>query len=604
MAARISSFPSFVRRFSPFSTTSTPDNKHKYYRATTICPASTSLGYTHNKNHNHNINLEIQNLSRRCQSRRQFFQLQAHFISSGLFQHPFPASYILKLSLNFAHLDHTVLIFQHIHSPDTFCVNTVLKAFSSHPHLAPLFYFSMLAKGFHPNSFTFPPLFISCANSHSTDAGFICHAQSIKYGFHSVVPVQNSLIHMYASFDLIHSASCLFDAMPERDIISWNSMIHGYIKVGVVTVAHLLFDKMPTKNVVSWNIMISGYLKTARNPGCGLKLFREMTMIGFRGNDTTFVSVLTACGRSARLKEGRSVHGSLVKNFVKPTVILDTALIDMYSKCQKVEAARRVFNKMLVRNLVSWNAIILAYCIHGCPEDGLTMYHEMIGRVNSDDDVGEIIEGSGGKKFKSLVQAEKVVLPDEITFVGVLCACARGGRLLDGKNYFNQMLSVYSIRPKFAHYWCMANLYYGLGLIQEAEEVLRSMPEDEDIPSDSLVWINLLGSCRFHGDIELGVQIAMRLIELEPQNKSHYTLLSNIYAVAGRWEEAAKVKKMFEEKGLRKIGGCSLVDLSDMVHDFLVGDELRPGMDEVYTMLAQLVRKLRLSTNRFTISHS
>ncbi|KAF5199258.1 Pentatricopeptide repeat-containing protein [Thalictrum thalictroides] len=408
---------------------------------------------------------------------------------------------------------------------------------------------------------------------------------------------------MYATFGLIHSASGLFDAMPERDIISWNSMIHGYIKVGDVTVAHLLFDKMPTKNVVSWNIMISGYLKTARNPGCGIKLFREMTMIGFRGNDTTFVSVLTACGQSARLKEGRSVHGSLVKNFVKPTVILDTALIDMYSKCQRVEAARRVFNKMLVRNLVSWNAIILAYCIHGCPEDGLTMYQEMIGRMKSDDD-GDSNEGGGGKNFKNLVQAEKVVLPDEITFVGVLCACARGGRLSDGKNYFNQMLFVYSIRPKFAHYWCMANLYYGLGLVQEAEEFLRSMPEDEVVSSDSLVCSSLLGSCRFHSDIELGVQIAMRLIELEPQNKSHYTLLLNIYAVAGRWEEAAKVKMMFKEKGLGKIGGCSLVDLSDMVHDFSVGDELKPGMDEVYTVLAELVRKLRLSTSRFTISHS
>ncbi|PIA31976.1 hypothetical protein AQUCO_04700087v1 [Aquilegia coerulea] len=556
MAARISSFPSFVRRFSPFSTTSTPDNKHKYYRANTICPASTSLGYTHNKNHNYNINLAIQNLSRRCQSRKQFFQLQAHFISSGLFQHPFPASYILKLSLDFAHLDHSVLIFQHINSPDTFCVNTVLKAYSSRPHLAPLFYFSVLAKGFHPNSFTFPPLFISCANSNSTQAGFICHAQSIKYGFHSVVPVQNSLIHMYAAFGLIHSASCLFDAMSERDIISWNSMIHGYIKVGDMTIAHLLFDKMPTRNVVSWNIMISGYLKTARNPGCGLKLFREMTMIGFKGSDTTFVSVLTACARSARLKEGRSVHGSLVKNLVKPTVILDTALIDMYR------------------------------------------------RMNCDNDGGDSNEGGGGKEFKSLVQAEKIVLPDDITFVGVLCACARGGLLSDGKNYFNQMLSVYNIRPKFAHYWCMANLYYGLGLVQEAEDVLRSMPEDEDVSSDSLVLSSLLGSCRFHGDIELCVQIVMRLIELEPQNKSHYTLLLNIYAVAGRWEEAAKVKNLFQEKGLGKAGGCSLVDLSDMVHEFSVGDELQPGMDEVYTMLAELVRKLRLSTSRFTISHS
>ncbi|KAF9617461.1 hypothetical protein IFM89_036422 [Coptis chinensis] len=267
----------------------------------------------------------------------------------------------------------------------------------------------------------------------------------------------------------------------------------------------------------------------------------------------------------------------------------------MYSKCRRVDAARRVFDSMLVRNIVSWNAVILGYCIHGCPDDGISLFHEMTEIMHCDDDYG-----GGRKERKRSKAAEQLVIPDEITFIGVLCACARGGLLSDGRSYFNQMSSVYNLKPKFAHYWCMANLYFGAGLVQEAEEVLRSMPGDEDGSSESSVWSRLLGSCRFRGDIELGERIAVHLIELEPQNSSHYSLLLNIYAVAGRWEEAAKVKTVMEENGMVKALGCSLVDLNEVVHDFTVGDVSRPGMDVVYTMLGELVRKLRLSTSGFT----
>ncbi|KAL5718687.1 hypothetical protein ACHQM5_011564 [Ranunculus cassubicifolius] len=580
--ARVSSFLLFVRQtFSSYA--STPDTKHRYYRATTTT-AAPSTSNSSIKIHNQNINIAVQSLTRTIQNKRQLFQLQAHFIVTGLFRHPFPASHILKLSADFAHIDHTILIFQQIRSPDTFCVNTVLKAYSSHqPHFAPVFYFRMLANGFRPNSFTLPPLLIACANSLSIQDGLKCHAHSIKFGVDNVLPIQNPLIHMYASFGHIHSAFQLFDDMSERDVVSWNTIIHGYITLGDVKTAHCIFDQMPTKNVISWNIMISGYLNKARNPGCGLKLFREMIKMGFRGSNTTFVSVLTACGRSARLKEGRSVHASLIRNSVKSSLIIETALIDMYSKCRSVQVARKVFDNMPVRNLVSWNAMILGYCIHGCLNDGIALFDEMIGRSDANDDINK-----------------RVFLPDEVTFIGVLCACARGGLLLDGRDYFNKMMSMYNIKPKFAHYWCMANLYYGVGLIEEAEEILRSMPADENSSSESLMWSSLLGSCRFQGDIELGERIAMRLIELDPQNGSHYSLLLIIYAVAGRWENVAKVKAMMGEKIVGKICDSRLVDLNEMVHEFAVGNNSsRPGMEEVYSMLGELVLKLKLPTSKF-----
>ncbi|XP_044507262.1 pentatricopeptide repeat-containing protein At3g51320-like [Mangifera indica] len=217
------------------------------------------------------------------------------------------------------------------------------------------------------------------------------------------------------------------------------------------------------------------------------------------------VSVLTACGKLARLKEEGAVHGFIIRTSEKSNRILDTSLIDMYSKCHKVDAAQRV------------------------------------------------AEG-------------KSISPDEITFIGVLCACAQAELLTEGRSYFNQMIDLYKIKPNFAHYWCLANLYSGSGLTERVEEISRKMLEDKELPSESLVWVNVLSSCRFQGDVALGERIAKTLIDMDPHDFSYYQLLLNVYDVAGRKEDVAMVKEQMKERRMGRIPGCSLVDLKEIVH--------------------------------------
>uniref|UniRef100_A0A5B7B1I3 Pentatricopeptide repeat-containing protein n=1 Tax=Davidia involucrata TaxID=16924 RepID=A0A5B7B1I3_DAVIN len=332
--------------------------------------------------------------------------------------------------------------------------------------------------------------------------------------------------------------------------------------------------------------MIAGYLNGG-NPGCGLKLFREMLKTGLRGSNTTIVSVLTACGRSARLKEGRSVHGSFMRTHTKSSLIINTALIDMYSKCRRVDAAQLVFDRVSSKNLVCWNAMILGHCIHGNSEDGLNLYAEMVGRTRSKDgennfDKNRDLKGQG-------------IIPDEITLIGVLCACARGGLLTEGRNYFRQMIDVFRMKPNFAHYWCMANLFASVGLMQEAEEILINVSIDEDVSPESSLWAGLLGSCRFQGNVILGERIAKTLIELEPHNYLCYALLLNVYAVAGQWEHVVRMKEMMKERGVRRMPGCSLVDLKELVHNFKMGDKWGRGTQEVM-LTDELAQRLSLLT--------
>lgn len=379
----------------------------------------------------------------------------------------------------------------------------------------------------------------------------MCHVQAVKHAFDGVLEVQNSLIRMYVSNGAIGSAWKVFGKMLQRDIVSWNSLISGLVEAGDLANAHRLFDRSPERNVVSYNVLISGYLR-GHNPGVGLKLFREMAREGLQGNAATFSSIISVCGRSARLKEGKSVHCFLIRTFSKLNFILGTALIDMYSKCCRIDLASSLFDRMETRNTICLNAMILGHCIHGNPLDGLQLFEDMVQRT----------------------RVESRDFPDEVSFISVLCACARAQLLTEGRNYFTQMTEFFGIKPSFAHYWCMANLLSGVGLAEEAEEMLRSIPED-GVPLQSSLWANLLSSCRFQGAVALAERVANSLIEKDPRNFSYYRLLLNVYAVAGQWEAVARVKEIAKKDCMGRVPACGLVDLKEIVHGLEMGEDLQ-----------------------------
>ncbi|WOG81750.1 hypothetical protein DCAR_0100901 [Daucus carota subsp. sativus] len=508
----------------------------------------------------------ILNLLETCQSINHFYQIQAHLLTSSLFQNPSFSGRILKLSADYNDIHYTLLLFKFISLPDTFCYNILIKAcaLSCVPHQAVILYFHMLKYQFLPNSYTFVSLFKACVQMGSVNVGLKCHGQAIKNGVQCVLQVENSLIHMYGCYGLIDVAKRLFGEMFVRDVVSWNTLVDAFVRVGDLSAAHELFDLMPHKNVISWNVLISGYL-SGGNPGCGLKLFREMAGFKIKGNDTTMVSVVTACGRSARLKEGKSVHGYLIRTFVRLSLIINTALIDMYSKCQRTDIARKVFERLLTRNIVCWNAMILGHCLNGNPKDGLQLFAQMHTKTR-------LIESRIGDD--NIIELGEQVLPDEVTYVGILCACLREGLLTEGINYFNQMTDVFGVKPNFAHYWCMANILASFGLMEEAMEILRNLSSFAELPKESSLWASLLGLCRFKGNVVLGEQIAKALIDKDPLNQSYYALLMTVYAVAGQWENVALTKETMKERGFKSMPGFTLADLKFIVHNLGVGNEL------------------------------
>lgn len=246
---------------------------------------------------------------------------------------------------------------------------------------------------------------------------------------------------------------------------------------------------------------------------------------------------------------------------LEENVFVGTSLIDMYSKCGRVEMARKAFDHMKEKNVKSWTAMIAGYGMQGQATEALEVLYEMI-RVG--------------------------IKPNYITFVSILTACSHAGLVKEGWHWFNSMNHEFGVEPGVEHYACMVDLLGHTGHLSEAYDLIKGMK----VTPDSVVWGSLLGACRIHKNVELGEISARKLFELDPSNYGYYVLLLNIYADAGMWGDVERMRILMKNGGMVKPPGFSLVELKGKVHIFLVGDREHPEQEKIYEYLEKLTTKL------------
>lgn len=368
----------------------------------------------------------------------------------------------------------------------------------------------------------------------------------------------NTMIGSCVKHGRMEDARGLFNEMPERDSVSWATMVDGYAKSGDVVAARSLFDGMPGRDVVACNSMMAGYVQ---NGHCieALKLFHDMRKATdmLLPDDTTLLIVLTAIAQLGRVEDGVVIHRYLMDNGYSLSGNLGVALIDMYSKCGSVEDAISVFEDIEQKCVDHWNAVIGGLAVHG---------------------MGEMA-------FDFLMEMERLCIkPDDITFIGVLSACRHGGMLKEGLICFELMQKVYKLEPKVQHYGCMVDMLSRAGHVEEAKKLIEKMP----IEPNDVIWKTLLNACQIHENISIGEPIAQQLIQLKSCSAGSYVLLSNIYASLGMWDSVRKVRTEMRERQIKKIPGCSWIELGGIVHQFSVQDRTHPQVTEIYSLLSSL----------------
>ncbi|CAN6479344.1 unnamed protein product [Victoria cruziana] len=405
------------------------------------------------------------------------------------------------------------------------------------------------------------------------------------YSFNSDVEASISLFNkmrftsgVHVNFNTIVAAIPVFSPFGH---LMLSSSIHGYaVKLGMdqntsiatslmtvyarcnnVPYARQLFDLTPGKNLASWNAMISSYAQM----GCteeAIELFQQMQLQNVEPNPVTIASILSACAQLGALTLGKRIHELIIcRGYESNNVFVSTALIDMYAKCGKIERAREVFDALQDKNVVSWNAMITGYGMHGHAKEALELFSEML---------------------------QSCTKPTDITFVGLLFACSHAGLVRQGWQLFRSMTCDHLILPKVEHYSCMVDLLGRAGMLDDALNFIRSMP----IRPTSGVWGALLAACRVHRNVELASLAAEQLFELEPENVGYHVLLSNVYSVSGHWQRAARVRQLLRSKKMVKTPGYTLIELDEKVHMLRAGDWSHPRSNEIYKMLEMLAGKM------------
>lgn len=151
----------------------------------------------------------------------------------------------------------------------------------------------------------------------------------------------------------------------------------------------------------------------------------------------------------------------------------------------------------------------------------------------------------------------------------------------EGIKVFKYMVSELQMKPSEEHYGCLVKLLANDGQLDEALRTILTMPSHPD----AHILGSLLTACGQNNDIELADYIAKWLLKLDPDNSGNYVALSNVYAAVGKWDKVSNLRGLMKEKGLRKIPGCSWIEVGQELHVFIASDRSHPKTEEIYVTL-------------------
>ncbi|XP_058076933.1 pentatricopeptide repeat-containing protein At1g74600, chloroplastic-like [Magnolia sinica] len=425
-------------------------------------------------------------------------QIHSYIVKAGLDLDVSVGSALFTMYSKCGSLEDGYDVFKQMPEKDGVSWTSMIAGFAEHGLVDQAFclFREMLVEEVRPDQMTLSAVLTACSVCQSLRKGKEIHGYALRVGFGTETLVGSALVNMYSKCKALVSARRIFDAMPQKDQISWSSLVSSYAQ--------------------------------NRHSEEALLQFHQMLIAGMKIDCFTISSILGVSATLTRPGLGKQLHAHTVKIGIDLDLSVSSSLITLYSKCGSIDDSRKVFDQIDKPDLVTWTAMIDGYAQHGQGVEALKIYEMM---------------------------REEGMEPDSVTFVGVLSACSHNGLVEEGYFHLNSMATDYGIKPEARHYACMVDLLSRAGRLREAERFIETMP----IKPDALMWGTLLGACRIYGDVELGRSAAKKVLELEPCDSGAYVSLSNICADAGDWEEVLKIRNLMKGVGVKKEPGWSFV---------------------------------------------
>lgn len=450
----------------------------------------------------------------------------------------------------------------------------------------------MLKAGVGPTPVSVSTVLVCCSQLEDGGIGAQDHCLSLKMGFGCNVVVGTELVDMYSKCCCVEEARWVFDQMQERNVVTWTTMVSGYaqnslpdeamvlvremmclgLRLSCITYNSLLSSFSSLKylscckqihcfviregfegNVyigvtvvivyskcgcsleefkkvclgvtrwdrISWNAVIAGFC----NLGSGeqaLKCFSEMRQMEIDIDYFTLTSVVGGIGVISGLKEGRQTHAFVFKTGYGSNVFIQNGPVSLYAKSGAIKDSKTVFLSMDEHDVVSWNSLLSGYAHHGYGREAVELFEEM---------------------------RNSKVKPDGTTFLAIISACSHAGFIDKGLEYFNLLQTDDSLAPpRVEHYAAVVDLFGSAGYLNQAESFINNLPV---APGPSISKA-LLSACQIHGNREIALRSAEKLLELWPSDPATYVLLSNLLTMTGYQNDAVGIHSLLYDRGMRK----------------------------------------------------
>nr|POE90431.1 pentatricopeptide repeat-containing protein [Quercus suber] len=420
----------------------------------------------------------------------------------------------------------------------------------------------------------------------------------------SALVVWNSLLFVYSKCGELSNAVKLFDHMPVKDTVSWNTVMSGFLRNGEFDIGFGLFkrmrdsglyqfdkatlttilsacegpefcyvfDEMLERNVITWTAVISGLAQNECYEE-SLELFVKMRYGSVDPNLLTYLSSLMACSGLQTSSEGRQIHGLLWKLGIQSDLCIESALMDMYSKCGSIEDAWKIFESAEELDEVSMTVILVGFAQNGFEEEAIQIFVKIIkSGIEVDPDMVSAVLGAFGvdASLGLGTQIHALVIKKNFsnnTFVinGLINMYSKCGDLEDSIKVFHRMsqrnsVSWNSLIAAFAR--------HGDG--SKALEMYDEMRLEGIQPTD-VTFLSLLHACSHVGLVERGMELLESMAKdhgLSPRSE-HYACIIDLLGRAGLLTEAKQfIARLPENPGIEVwqalLGACSIHGDSEM----------------------------------------
>ncbi|KAG0564182.1 hypothetical protein KC19_8G089900 [Ceratodon purpureus] len=289
-------------------------------------------------------------LLQNCTQRRSLVEakrIHAQMMKAGVEPDIFLGNLLISMYVKCRSVVDAHRVFQEMPRRDVISWNSLISGYAQQGFKKKAFqlFGEMQKEGFVPNKITYISMLTACASPVALEDGKQLHSQITKAGYHRDLRVGNSLLSMYGRCGDLAGACQVFNGISPRDVISYNAMLGLYA------------NQANARECVS--------------------LYEQMLKEGLLPDKVTYINMLESFNTPAVLKEGKRIHGLLVKDGLDSDVRVGTALVSMFVRCGDVATGKKVFEGIAGRDVVAWNALIAALAKHGHYEDAFEHYYQM-----------------------------------------------------------------------------------------------------------------------------------------------------------------------------------------------------------------------------------